>query len=137
MDWTNGEFVGLVWFSSKALESLKQLKGQLPSSLRKRHLSEYIEFLRTTGLSVAPVDVAGDWAEFNEPRDIAHFVLGTKAETLSRLHGIVRQVVTQDQITFSVKDWNMQSDALKKDSRTIFRPVISCSLERQQRRFFS
>ena len=114
VDWANGEFVGLVWFSSKAVKALEQLKAKLTESLKKRHLSEYIEYLRAMGLTIAAVDVAGDWAEFNEPRDIAHFVLGTKAETLSRLRGMVRHAVIQDQIAFSVEDWVNQPDGLLK-----------------------
>lgn len=114
VDWANGEFIGLVWFSSKAVNALNQLKSKIPDSLRKRNLSEYIEYFRGLGLSIAAVDVAGDWAEFNEPRDIAHFVLGTKAETLSRLRGMVRHAVIQDQIAFSVEDWANQPDGLLK-----------------------
>ena len=80
-----------VWCTSlPSFEFLERLRHNRPESLRRRHLSEYIEHLRAAGLSVAGVDVAGDWAEFNEPRDIAHFILGTKAETLGRLRGLVR-----------------------------------------------
>jgi hypothetical protein len=51
---------------------------------------------------VAGVDVAGDWAEFNEPRDIVHFIPGTKAETLSRLRGTFNPAVIQDQVAFNL-----------------------------------
>jgi len=105
IDWVDGEFIGLVLFSPRALERLSKLKEHRPESLRTRHLSEYIEYLRTTGLSVSGVDVAGEWAEFNDPQDIAKFILGTKAETLSRLRGMVRHAVIQDQVAFSVSDW--------------------------------
>lgn len=105
MDRANGEFIGLVRFSPRATFRLASLSENFPQSLRPHHLSEYIEFMRSTGLSVAAVDVAGDWAEFNEPRDIAHFILGTKAETLGRLRDMVRHSVIQDQVTFTVAKW--------------------------------
>ena len=105
VDWANGEFIGLVRFSPRALERLVRLRENGPESLRGRHLSEYLEYLRATGLSMVAVDVAGDWAELNEPRDIAHFILGTKAETLGRLRGMVRHAVIQDLIAFTVGQW--------------------------------
>lgn len=106
VDWATGEFIGLVHFSPRALERLVCVREDGPKSLRQGHLSEYIEYLRTEGLSVAAVDVAGDWAEFNEPQDIAHFILGTKAETLERLRGMVHHAVIQDQVSFTVARWN-------------------------------
>lgn len=112
LDWADGEFVGLVWFSSRALAWLEELRESGPESLRQRHLSEYIEYLRAAGLSVAAVDVAGDSAEFNEPRDIAHFILGTKAETLSRLQGMVCNAVIQDQVACTVAEWRAEPEAV-------------------------
>ncbi len=120
VDWASGEFVGLVYFSAKAVDSLIALRDSGPKSLRTKHLSEHIEFLRGQGLSVDAVDVAGDWAEFNEPRDIAHFILGTKAETLSRLRGMVRHAVIQDQITCTVPEWQRNSSKVVQEVKTRF-----------------
>ncbi|GGC99251.1 PEP/pyruvate-binding domain-containing protein [Vreelandella lutescens] len=105
VDWANGEFIGLVRFSPAALKFISTFKEYPPESLRKSHLSEYIEYLRANGLSIAGVDVAGDWAEYNAPQDIARFILGTKAETLSRLRGMMSHAVIQDQEAFSVQEW--------------------------------
>lgn len=107
-DRADGEFVGLVWFSPFAVEQLDRLREFGPDKLRGRHLSEYIEYFRGSGLSVGAVDVAGDWAELNEPRDIAHFILGTKAETLSRLRGTIRHAVIQEQLAFTIAEWTGQ-----------------------------
>ena len=120
VDWASGEFIGLVYFSPQALEFLERLRHNCPESLRRRHLSEYIEHLRAAGLSVAGVDVAGDWAEFNEPRDIAHFILGTKAETLGRLRGLVRHSVIQDQVAFTVLQWRADPAAALAQVRQRF-----------------
>lgn len=105
IDWADGEFIGLVHFSPAALQRLKELSAGLPESLRPRHLSEYIEYLRASGMSVGGVDVAGDWAEFNDPQDIAQFILGTKAETLGRLRGMMRHALIPDQRAFAIHEW--------------------------------
>jgi len=120
VDWANGEFIGLVRFSARALTRLARLREECPESLKRRHLSEYIEYLRATGLSVAAVDVAGDWAEFNEPRDIAHFILGTKAETLGRLRGMVCHAVIQDQVACTVGQWRAEQTAVLAQVRQQF-----------------
>lgn len=106
VDWASGEFIGLVYFSPKAVNKLLELRNDFPKSLRQCNLSDYIEYLRGTGLSVAGVDVSGDWAEFDAPRDIAHFILGTKAETLSRLRGMLSGAVILDQVMCTVDEWN-------------------------------
>lgn len=110
VDWADGEFIGLAYFSTAAVDSLMRLRKDAPESLRQRHLSDCIEYLRCAGLSVGAVDIAGDWAEFNEPRDIAHFILGTKAETLDRLRGMVRHAVIQDQVACTVAEWHSERD---------------------------
>lgn len=46
VDWADGEFIGLVRFSSKALKQLAELREKAPESLTRRHLSDYIEYLR-------------------------------------------------------------------------------------------
>lgn len=104
-DWADGEFIGLVHFAPEAVEWLCRLQEHLPESLRTVHLAGLIEYLRAQGLAVEAVDVRGDWAEVNEPQDIAHFVLGTKAETLDRLRGMVRSATILDQVAFTVADW--------------------------------
>lgn len=114
VDWADGEFIGLAHFSPTALKHLTKLKENTPESLRSRHLSEYIEYLRASGLTIAGVDVAGDWAEFNAPQDIAQFILGTKAETLSRLRGVMRYAIIQDQEAFSVREWRANAKQLVK-----------------------
>nr|WP_255772265.1 MULTISPECIES: PEP/pyruvate-binding domain-containing protein [Halorhodospira] len=105
VDWADGEFIGLVYFAPEAVDRLRRLQEHMPESLRTVHLSGLIEYLRAEGLTVEAVDARGDWAEVNEPRDIAHFVLGTKAETLSRLRGMVRSATILDQVAFTVADW--------------------------------
>lgn len=119
-DWADGEFIGLVWFSKRAVAHLNKLRSALPKSLHKSHLSDYIEYLRGQGLSVAAIDVVGNWAELNDRKDIAKFILGTKAETLKRLQGMVRHAVIQDQVAFTVAEWKTKRDAMLALTREKF-----------------
>lgn len=105
VEWAHGEFIGLVRFQGAALVHLQRLQSQANSFLEALSLSGLVEWLRLQGVSTAAVDVQGDWAELNEPKDIAHFILGTKAETLDRLSGMVKKSIVLDQVAFTVADW--------------------------------
>ncbi len=125
IDWASGEFIGLVRLSPEAVGRLAALQKQHPEtrhpeSLRRAHLSGLIEWLRSTGMAVGAVDVAGDWAEVNAPADIARFVLGTKAETLGRLRELVSSAVIQDQVSFSVAAWQADPSSIIGEIRTRF-----------------
>ena len=54
-----------------------------PKRVEQLTLVDLIELLRVNGLSVSGVDVKGNWAELADGHEIANFVLGTKAESLS------------------------------------------------------
>lgn len=123
LDWSDGEFVGLVCFQKEALQLISELKNtdeyNPVNDLRTKHLSGLVEYLRVRGLTVGAIDVQGDWAEVNAPQDVAHFVLGTKAETLQRLRGMVDNAVIQEQISFEVLQW-------QRDPESIIRRVHEC-----------
>ncbi|MCP1727896.1 choline kinase [Natronospira proteinivora] len=104
-EFADAEFIGLVRFSPRVVAFLKDQARTLAGRMRRAKLSQLVEFLRTRGFSVRAVDVAGDWAELNESRDLAHFVLGTKAQTLYRLQGLVKKSRIEDQVTFTVAQW--------------------------------
>ncbi|MHA6194161.1 PEP-utilizing enzyme [Pseudomonas wadenswilerensis] len=99
------EFVGCVHFGPNAIAFLLEHKATLQRQFRKGNLSDLIEMLRCNGLNVEAIDVQGDWAELNEPRDLAHFVLGTKAQTLRRLRRMVKCSRIEDQVSFTVAQW--------------------------------
>lgn len=113
MSWANGEFIGLVLFNETALRKLRVIQQQQQTAdFMSLTLSDLVEWLRLQGLRVAAVDVLGDWAELNDPKDLAHFVLGTKAETLLRLSRLVRHSVVLPQVAFSVAQWRENPAAL-------------------------
>jgi choline kinase len=117
IEWATGEFIGLVRFQGRALERLRELQDQMDSNLESLSLSGLVEWLRLQGYSVSAIDVHGDWAELNEPQDIAHFILGTKAETLERLSGMVKKSTVQPQVSFAVAQWRQEPKALVRRIR--------------------
>jgi glutamine kinase len=111
--WADGEFIGLVRFSADMVGKLCALASDLGEATRKMSLSDGVEYLRAQGEQIAAIDVDGDWVEVRASRDIAHFVLGTKAETLQRLRNLIQSATIQDQVTFCVKDWNRDPDQIR------------------------
>ena len=104
----SAEFVGLTRFSVRALESLRVIaktRSDKANFLRKANLSDLIELLRTQGLQVVSLDVQGDWAELNEAADLARFILGTKAQTLRHLNGMIMLARIEEQVSFTVDAW--------------------------------
>ncbi|WP_168232828.1 PEP/pyruvate-binding domain-containing protein [Pseudomonas veronii] len=108
----SAEFVGCVHFGPRAVQYLQASKVDLQQRFQKGHLSDLVEALRCQGMNVQAVDVLGDWAELNEPQDLAHFVLGTKAQTLRRLRRMVKLSRIEDQVSFTVAQWNKIADSL-------------------------
>jgi choline kinase len=108
VDQATAEFIGLVRLSARAVAMLRDLRHSVNSDmafLHKASLPDLLEVLRMRGLSVRAVDVCGDWAELNEPADLAHFVLGTKAQTLARLQSMIKHARIEDQVSFTVGEW--------------------------------
>ncbi|BBP43108.1 PEP/pyruvate-binding domain-containing protein [Thiosulfativibrio zosterae] len=112
LDWATGEFIGLVRITGEALAILKKLKIKPLKNLANLSLPDLLELLRLKGAQLIGFDIKGQWAELNESRDLAHFVMGTKSETLLRLHGMLKSAVIQEQASFSVADWKTQSQDL-------------------------
>ncbi len=130
----SGEFVGLVRIASgvvRELDELRVRRGERGSAgqadtIGLAHLSGLLEEFRTTGATVSGVDVAGDWAEIDEPADIARFVLGTKADTLARLRRTVTSAQIADQVTRTVSQWETDPDGSVRAVEEAFgdRPLI-------------
>lgn len=108
----SAEFVGCVHFGPRAVQYLQESKVDLQQRFQKGHLSDLVEALRCQGMNVQAVDVQGDWAELNEPQDLAHFVLGTKAQTLRRLRRMVKLSRIEDQVSFTVAQWQEIPESL-------------------------
>jgi hypothetical protein len=96
------EFTGLMYFSQAAAKAMSTLDESLVGTT----LLDLLNYLSVSGFTTCPYDVAGNWAEFNDPGDIAHFILGTKADTLSRLETIVSKSHIGKQVCFTSQHWS-------------------------------
>ncbi|EGR2427794.1 TPA: PEP/pyruvate-binding domain-containing protein [Vibrio cholerae] len=121
LDWATGEFVGLVCMRGKALNLLKSIQSENNKIFKNFTLPDLLELIRTKGVELIGVDVKGQWAELNEPRDLAHFVMGTKAETLARLRMMLKTAVIQDQVSFSVADWECKKNIFINKIQLMFK----------------
>lgn len=99
------EFTGMMKLSAQVVNHVKSTNPDKTTNLVK-----LIEDLYQSGFKVAFYDVKGDWTEFNSDLDVAHFILGTKSETLYRLFPLVKNSVIGEQVTFTVKQWRENAD---------------------------
>lgn len=116
----DAEFIGFVKFGARVVQYLSSTGVSIPEEVASSHLTGLIEFLRIKGFVIDSVDVSGDWAELNEPADLAHFILGTKAQTLHRLQGVVKKSRIEDQVSFTVADWQEDSNRLVSEIQQTF-----------------
>ncbi|CAH0992015.1 hypothetical protein SIN8267_02130 [Sinobacterium norvegicum] len=110
------EFTGLVHFK----QSVAQRLSQLDEAEAGNDLMSLIRQLESLGYSVAYFDVKGEWAEFNSPRDIAHFILGTKAETLARLEPLVQKSHIGKQVSFTTSQWYDDKASILTSVQSLF-----------------
>lgn len=111
------EFTGLILFAPQVVEYLGDLKEDGIGSC----LPDLLRYLKTQDFSIEAVDVNNHWAEFNAPADIAHFILGTKAETLARLEPLVSNSHIGKQITFSSEQWLSSAESILEEIEHIFK----------------
>jgi len=104
-----GEFAGLLKLSGA---TALRLQNVIRSGVfdEKDGLPEIIRFLIRHNVSIAVVEVDGQWAELNAPQDLARFVLGTKAESLERLRPLVQLGHIGELVSFTQCQW--QEDRL-------------------------
>lgn len=106
----DGEFIGLWRASPQVIAAIARFEATLAPGARDRlAIPDLLNHLVSLGFSVDGIDVKGDWSELNDSRDIAHFVFGTKAETLARLRPMLRSASIAEQETFNVSEWEHDS----------------------------
>ncbi|MFT5813722.1 MAG: phosphoenolpyruvate synthase/pyruvate phosphate dikinase, partial [Psychroserpens sp.] len=106
------EFTGLMKLSSEAVQYIQTVYPRENIQKLGRGLLGLISILEQSELSISYIDVNRDWAEFNSPSDITNFILGTKADTLARLEGIVKKSVIGKQVSFTTASWRANKTAV-------------------------
>ena len=102
---TEMEFTGLTYLTSQAIDILREIQSSQDLESVGSTFQDFFIFLESRGVKIQYIDVFGDWAEFNSTQDITKFILGTKADTLSRLENIVSASVIGAQVSFVIDEW--------------------------------
>lgn len=105
------EIAGVMKISGRILMQLPELLAKNPEA-KSWHLHQLVEALNSQGEGIEIVDASGQWAELDAPQDLANFTLSSKAKTLSRLYGATSHSKVLPQVSFSVKDWNSDSQSI-------------------------
>lgn len=106
------DLVGLAWVPEALLPALRVLRERSPKSLRRGHLGALFEELRSAGIPMRLVDIAGAWTDLDDPGALARFLFGSKAQTLSRLATRVSRSRVAPQISFQVGRWQEEAVAV-------------------------
>ncbi len=117
------EYTGLIKFSPKVMKWILKNKDNYNST---RNFIDLIKDIKREGFKVSTYDVVGNWAEMNEPSDLVHFILGSKAETLLRIQPKLTKSKVCDQITCGWEEWESENEKVIKNIQSKFKsqPLI-------------
>ena len=116
-DYGDVEFTGLVKMKSEVMKWLRDFNNK--SSKNINFIDAFNE-IEKAGFSLKFLDVCGEWAEMNQSEDLAHFIMGTKAETLERLRDVLRESKVCDQVTFTANEWEDNKLKIVKEIQQSF-----------------
>ena len=100
------EYTGLLKLSPKIL---RHIAAQDVQKLGQNFL-DLLAHLQQAGFSISYFDLEANWAEMNEPNDLVHFILGTKAETLQRIKQRLQHSTICEQYICLWQDWQAQPE---------------------------
>lgn len=107
-------FVGCVYFRPQALKILKET-ACFCDEVKDYRLSEVVRCLQKRDCDVRFLDVHGLWTEVLSSKEVAKFVLTTKAQTLCTLQGKVTKAHILEQVCCSVRQWRENPQAILED----------------------
>ncbi len=117
---TDGEFVGVLRLNEKAVQQVREIEKRFAQEVDRWDLPKLIQILLDRGLEARAIDVQGHWSELNAAEDIAHFVLGTKAETLKRLRSLVKHSSIGQTVSFTVQMWKNNRSSILQEIQSTF-----------------
>jgi glutamine kinase len=115
-----GEFTGLLLVRKAAAKKLSSIISKLLANNPKSGIGELIEALTSDSVSYESIDVCGKWAELDSETDLEQFKFGTKAETLSRLEGVLEWGRILPQVMVSVGEWKTSRDQVIQNVQDAF-----------------
>ena len=104
-------FSGLIKLSKNSVESFLSSVEEL-SLAKKSSLEDILVHLINKGEEIDACDISDEWAKIHRPKALSNFIFGTKAETLERLYGNIKNAIILPQIKFSVGEWEGKSDSI-------------------------
>lgn len=114
----DARLLGLVYVSPEqtdAVKSVLSVSDEYPNSI-----PEFVLALSNRGLNVEVVKLEDEVQRFDEEYALAQFLLGTKAETLDRLSGLVDESTILDQVVFDVSEWTTDAASVIERIRRQF-----------------
>ncbi len=134
----DGQFSGLTLIKKEVAKKINNFffkedsdKNQLSDQDSLTHLLRHIQIQWNIPIGIH--DHSGLWAELDTRADLAKFVFGTKAETLSRIKPFVQKAKICDQIHFTINEWENSSSQILQNIQSKFSEqsliVRSSSLE--------
>lgn len=102
---TSHVLAGVVLIPSKMVARVARCVEACASKSASAGLDDFVRALVAQGEPVRSVDVTGQCASVRSPRDLAAFVLGSKAQTLERLAPHIREAIVPPLVSFSVRQW--------------------------------
>ena len=103
-----GFFMGAIFFSPRARAAIDSIPPARKKELAGFHMSELVDYLRLSGLSVSAVASEGLWAQVDDPSDLAKFILNSKADALSRLQPLVKKSRIPPSFSVTVGRWSLE-----------------------------
>ena len=115
------EFIGFAKLSPTVIKYITENSINLKELLRNGKLSDLIEVLRSLGYHIKYKDIKGDWAELNAPGDLTKFILGSKADTLSRLSNMLKKSTIEKQLSFYTSEWFRNKSSILSQISLVFK----------------
>lgn len=102
----NARLLGLASLSPAGADVFRSVISDIgEDDVRTPSFSDILAEVSELNGGIQAVDVGDTVQQYDEKHALARFLLGTKADTLERLDGLVQQARVLDQVTFDVVTW--------------------------------
>ena len=122
-------YIGLVKFTAAGTERAKAFLQNVAAGdqVGAMSIAEFMVALeRAEPGSITPLSIDHGWARVDARLSMARFVMGSKSQTLERLHRRISSAIVLDQVRFTVADWQASAGEVRKQISSVLGrgPVI-------------
>ena len=128
-------FPGVITLNFETKNVLIDFYKKKSKSILAETVSDLINFLILSDVSVEYIDVFDDWCQLDSDDDIVSFILGSKGETLLRLKNIVKRSKIPQLYLVGYRSWTKLGNEIvsnilnKTDGKTKFAVRSSSTME--------